>query len=64
MFLPFTQFAADQGGVGLGLSNSRRSVEANLGHLNVRDLPGSGCGFTVYLPRHELPQAVPANGAA
>jgi hypothetical protein len=58
MFLPFKQIAADKSGLGLGLSISRRSVEANDGTLEVRDLPGSGCIFTIDLPRHELP--VPA----
>lgn len=64
MFLPFTQFAADQSGVGLGLSIARRSVEANLGCLKVRNVPGSGCMFTIDLPRHALPQQVSADGMA
>jgi signal transduction histidine kinase len=38
-------------GTGLGLSVSRRGVEANGGQLRVRDLPGTGCVFTVDLPR-------------
>src|ERR1700688_4530403 len=52
LFQPFTQGGADKSGVGLGLSISRRSVEANHGLLSVRDLPGKGCVFTVDLPRH------------
>jgi len=55
MFLPFTQSGADKSGLGLGLSISRRSVEANGGTLGVRDLPASGCIFTIDLPRHALP---------
>jgi signal transduction histidine kinase len=55
MFLPFTQNGADKSGVGLGLSICRRSVEANNGVLSVRDLPGSGCVFTIDLPRLALP---------
>ena len=55
MFLPFTQSGADRTGLGLGLSISRRSVEANEGTLNVRDIPGSGCVFTIDLPRHPMP---------
>jgi signal transduction histidine kinase len=55
MFLPFTQISADKSGVGLGLSMSRRSVEANNGVLSVRDIPGSGCVFTIDLPRHVIP---------
>jgi signal transduction histidine kinase len=54
MFLPFTQ-GADKTGLGLGLSISRRSVEANNGTLNVRDVPASGCVFTIDLPRHAMP---------
>jgi hypothetical protein len=42
--------------LGLGLSICRRSVEANNGALRVRDLPGSGCIFTIDLPRHALPE--------
>jgi hypothetical protein len=56
MFLPFIQGAADKSGLGLGLSISRRSVEANNGILSVRDVPGAGCVFTIDLPRHTLPE--------
>jgi signal transduction histidine kinase len=55
MFLPFTQSGADRTGLGLGLSISRRSVEANDGTLRVRDIPASGCVFTIDLPRHVMP---------
>jgi len=34
------------------LSICRSSVEANDGVLKVRDVPGSGCIFTIDLPRH------------
>jgi hypothetical protein len=54
MFVPFVQGAEDRSGLGLGLSIARRSVEANGGVLSVRDLPGSGCVFTIDLPRHSL----------
>lgn len=56
MFLPFTQGDSDKSGLGLGLSICRRCVEANNGILSVRDLPRSGCVFTIDLPRHTLPQ--------
>ncbi|MBA3563201.1 MAG: HAMP domain-containing histidine kinase [Gammaproteobacteria bacterium] len=56
MFLPFTQGAADKTGLGLGLSISRHSIEANEGILSVRDIPDSGCIFTIDLPRHSLPR--------
>jgi signal transduction histidine kinase len=50
MFLPFTQVGADKSGLGLAIC--QRSVEANNGILHVRDLPGSGCVFTIDLPRN------------
>ena len=56
MFQPFTQAGSDRSGLGLGLSICRRSVEANNGFLRVRDVPGSGCIFTIDLPRHALPE--------
>lgn len=59
MFLPFSQLGKDTGGLGLGLSISRRSVEANNGTLNARDIPGSGCVFTIDVPRHSLPDPLP-----
>lgn len=54
VFLPFTQTGEDRTGLGLGLSISRKSVEANNGTLSVRNLPGAGCVFTIDLPRHAL----------
>lgn len=56
MFLPFTQSGADRTGAGLGLSISRRSVEANDGTLTARDKPGSGCVFIIEMPRHAMPK--------
>lgn len=55
LFLPFTQTGEDRSGLGLGLAICRRSVEANNGVLRVRNLPPSGCVFTIDLPRHLLP---------
>ena len=57
LFLPFVQAGADKSGLGLGLSICRRSVDANDGILSVRDVPGSGCIFTIDLPRHRLSTA-------
>jgi len=54
MFLPFTQYAADKSGVGLGLSIAQECIEFDGGILSVQDVPGVGCIFTVSLPRHEL----------
>jgi signal transduction histidine kinase len=56
MFLPFKQAGKDRSGLGLGLAICRRSVEANGGVLSVRDVAGSGCVFTIELPRHVLAQ--------
>jgi signal transduction histidine kinase len=47
---PFPQSAA-RTGLGLGLSISRKSVEANGGTMSVRDIPGVGCVFTIDLPK-------------
>ena len=55
LFRAHEQRGADRTGLGLGLPFSRRGVEANGGQLRVRDLPGTGCVFTVDLPR--LPPA-------
>jgi signal transduction histidine kinase len=54
MFQPFTQNGVDKSGLGLGLSIARRSVEGNNGTLSVRDIPGTGCIFTVSLPRYAV----------
>jgi signal transduction histidine kinase len=54
LFLPFKQHGEDRSGLGLGLSICRRSVEVNDGVLRVRDIAGSGCVFTIDLPRHTL----------
>ena len=51
LFLPFQQRGDDRSGLGLGLDIARRSVEVCGGLLSVRDLPGSGCVFTLDLPR-------------
>ena len=51
LFRPFEQQSANRRGLGLGLSISRRSVEAIGGGLAVRDVPGIGCVFTIDLPR-------------
>jgi hypothetical protein len=54
MFTPFTQHSDDRTGMGLGLSIARKSVEAGGGTLNVRDVPGTGCVFTIDLPCYSL----------
>lgn len=52
LFDPFTQRHRDRSGLGLGLSLSRRGVEANGGTLTVRNRPGTGCVFTIDLPQY------------
>ena len=52
IFTPFTQGSADRSGLGLGLAIARHSVEADFGTLSVRDVPGTGCVFTIALPLH------------
>jgi hypothetical protein len=51
LFLPFERRRSDRPGLGLGLSTSRRGIEANGGKVGVRDLPGRGCVFSIELPR-------------
>lgn len=57
MFLPFAQSGEDRSGLGLGLDICRRSVAANNGALRVREVPGTGCIFTIDLPVHYSPVA-------
>lgn len=51
LFLPFSQRGDDRSGVGLGLSICRKAAAASGGELRVRDVPGTGCVFTLDLPR-------------
>jgi signal transduction histidine kinase len=51
LFRPFEQSSTDRSGLGLGLSISRRAVQANDGTLEVRSVPGKGCVFTISLCR-------------
>jgi signal transduction histidine kinase len=54
MFKPFKQAGSNRNGLGLGLSIAKKSVEASGGALRVRDVPGTGCVFTIDLPRQTL----------
>jgi signal transduction histidine kinase len=51
MFKPFMQAGLDRSGLGLGLSIAKKGVEASGGVLSVQDVPGTGCIFTIDLPR-------------
>lgn len=54
IFQSFVQVGDNKSGLGLGLSIARRNVEADGGVLTVRDVPGTGCVFTIKLPRRML----------
>jgi signal transduction histidine kinase len=51
LFRPFVQGSADRSGLGLGLAIARSAARANAGDIRVRDIPGTGCVFTIDLPR-------------
>jgi signal transduction histidine kinase len=53
LFRMFEQRGADRSGLGLGLAISRQGIEESGGTIQVRDLPGKGCVFTVDLPRQK-----------
>ena len=56
LFRPFSQKGTDRTGLGLGLAICYRGVHVNDGEMRVLNHPGSGCVFTVDLPRfHDLP---------
>ena len=55
LFRPFDQRGADRSGLGLGLAYSRWAVEASRGRIYARTIRGSGCVFTVDLPRATVP---------
>lgn len=58
LFRPFEQRGLDRSGVGLGLSICLKAAKANAGEINVRDLPGKGCVFTLVLPSKPPPPFV------
>jgi signal transduction histidine kinase len=60
LFPSFEQRGADRAGLGIGLAFSRWGAEVNGGRLYARNLPGTGCVFTVDLPRFSVPATAPA----
>jgi signal transduction histidine kinase len=54
LFGAFQQRGSNRSGLGLGLFISRKGVEASGGVIRVRDVPGSGCVFTIELPTMPL----------
>lgn len=64
IFTPFVQ-GRDHRGLGLGLTIAREIVAAHDGALSFRDLPGSGCVFSIDLPAAEpLASGTPPPGAS
>jgi signal transduction histidine kinase len=51
LFRPFHQGSRDRSGIGLGLSISRKAVLSNGGDIQMRNMPGKACIFTIALPR-------------
>jgi signal transduction histidine kinase len=64
LFQPFTQRSPDRSGLGLGLAIANAAVRANGGDLYVRDIPGTGCVFTVDLPLPDSAQSDSRPGAS
>lgn len=57
MFSPFSQRSTDKSGLGIGLSIARHNIETDMGTLTVTDIPGTGCIFSICLPRHTITNA-------
>lgn len=53
-FSPFAQHGSDRSGLGLGLSIAQQGIESQAGTLSARNVPGTGCVFTINLPRYHL----------
>jgi signal transduction histidine kinase len=63
LFRPFEPHTADHRGVGLGLSLSRKAVEAIGGTLSGRTIPDVGCVFVIDLPQKRwVAQAIEQSG--
>ena len=51
LFTAFEQRGTDRSGLGLGLAIAAKGAVAMGGRITVRDMPGTGCVFTLELPR-------------
>lgn len=58
LFKPFVQKNENRKGLGLGLSLARKAVELHNGTIEARNLPGTGCVFTIKMPRIFSPNAL------
>jgi signal transduction histidine kinase len=55
MLSPFARRGEDQSGLGLGLLIARQSITQDGGQLTVENFTGTGCAFTMNLPRYLAP---------
>ncbi len=60
LFQPYSQRGSERSGLGLGLSIALSAARVHGGDIQVRDLPGTGCVFTLDLPLLEHKPAAPA----
>jgi signal transduction histidine kinase len=51
LFAPLVQRGENRSGYGLGLSIAMHAIQAHGGTIEVRDIPGTGCVFSIRLPQ-------------